>query len=69
MTSLQPTSIDISGSYSRIAPAPSGVSVEVDWVKEHAQGVIVDYNAKTNTPQGVIKGDVSGTTYAIKGLY
>lgn len=69
MTSSPPSSIDISATYSRIAPAVSGVSVEVAWTREHAQGVIVNYNAKENTPQGVIKGDISGTTYAIKGLY
>ena len=69
MTSSPPSSIDISANYSRIAPAVSGVSVDVYWTKEQAQGVLVNYTVKESAKQGAIIGDVSGTTYAIKGLY
>jgi len=46
-----------------------GVSVEVARTRDHAEGIIVDYNVKISAQQGVLVGDVSGQQYALKGLY
>lgn len=69
MTSLQPAPIDISGTYSRIAPAVSGVSVGYRRTENHASSVGVLYQAKINSKQGVLICKVSGVQYAIKGIY
>lgn len=69
MTSSPPTSIDISATYSRIAPAVSGVSVDYGRTEKNASSVGVVYQAKINSKQGVLVCKVSGVQYAIKGIY